>query len=151
MGTSLSGFMMLPIFSHLRLLKFNLEVDIMARDIPLLASIQHCVSSTPQIQIEVGEIDSFDSSGYFLFRKVRISDKAFDQMKYWGWELRGEWESVGESHEFNDEGRWIEWLERSRLNAEAASGVIMGEQLAMRQENLAVRKQNLAMRQENTP
>ncbi|KAL8862817.1 MAG: hypothetical protein Q9178_000759 [Gyalolechia marmorata] len=150
-GTSLSGFMMLPTFSNLRLLKVDLEEDIMARDIPLLASIQHCVPSTPQIQIAVGEIDSFDSSGDFDFRKVRISDEAFDQMKNRGWELRGKWESVGEGHEFHDEDRWIEWLQRSRLNAEAASRVIIREQLAMHQENQAVRQKNLAMRQKNTP
>ncbi|KAL8749110.1 MAG: hypothetical protein Q9199_007893 [Rusavskia elegans] len=108
-------------FPALRYLKLNLNQDILSCDIPLLSRIQLTIPSTCHVDIEFGKIDSYDSSGLLNYRSVRISDQAIRQMtNSWGWKNAGHREVVGKDHEFSDEGRWVQWLEQSRLHGERA-------------------------------
>ena len=67
-----------------------------------------------QIDLTFSDIIATDENEKLISRAVRISTRALESMREWGWSFKGEYELIGPCHRFRDEGKWLKCLIEER-------------------------------------
>ncbi len=91
---------------------FRLREDVMTSDIGLLRRIRHSCRGC-RVALCLGDVEVYDERRPYSRRVVKISSEALEEMRKWGWEVKGRYMEVDRNHAWKDEQQWFEALQES--------------------------------------
>ena len=112
---SVSGTELSKVLPDLRVLTLRVSDDIMIANIELLRRIRHACKEECHIVMDIRTALLYNGLREPEDRPIRISSVAIKRMSEWQWNIKGEYELVGEGHHFKEKAVWLRWL---RLNAQ---------------------------------
>ena len=104
----------LPVLKTLTLRVYD---DILSSDLDIIQWISKHQGKS-KILLKIKKALIWDGKGDEKDRQVRISAAAVESFNDYNWEVVGDFENIDRQHRFGNEGRWLRWLQRNRLDEE---------------------------------